>query len=218
VRVLTFNLQSCRAGVERVAGVLRASDASVMLLTEVRRPDLRKLARTLRMRASFVPTRRWRRFGNAILTREPHRRVVRRRFSLTPGRQQRGVVAVRLSSGLVVAVTHLGLAADERVRHAGELLHALSTMRDPVVLGGDLNDQPHGPAVGVLLSRFRDAFPAVGAEPSMTHPAEAPVRRIDYVLVSGLEVRNAAVLPMIASDHLAVVADLAYDAPNAVAS
>ncbi|MGH2727053.1 MAG: endonuclease/exonuclease/phosphatase family protein [Actinomycetota bacterium] len=208
MRVATFNIQSCRAGVERVADVLRATGAEVLLLTEVRRAHLRPLAQATSMRATFGRTWRFKPFGNAILTREGHQRVLHVRFSRTPNRQPRGMVAVRLVSGLTVAVTHLGLSPDERVRHAKECLAALSPFRDPVVLAGDLNDLPSGPAVGVLLARFRDAFPAVGAEPSLTHPAESPVRRIDYVLVSGITVRKATVVPLIASDHLPVVAEL----------
>jgi len=209
VRVSTYNIQSCRAGVERVTHVLRATGAEVLLLTEVRRKHLRPLVQAMGMHATFGRTWRWRPFGNAILTREPHRRVLHVRFTRTPDRQPRGMVAVRLDSGITVAVTHLGLSPDERVRHAKEALERLVSVRDPVVLGGDLNDLPSGPAVRVLLERFRDSFPSVRAEPSLTHPADAPVRRIDYVLVSGLTVRKATVVPMIASDHLPVAVEIA---------
>ena len=209
MRVATFNVQSCRAGVDRVAEVLRAAGAEVLTLTEVRRPHLRQLARILGMRATFGQTWRLRPFGNAVLTKGPHRRVLHVRFSRTPDRQPRGMVAVRLDSGVTVAATHLGLSSEERFRHAQEIVNALSRVPDPVVIGGDLNDHPPSPVVGVLLRRFRDSFPAVGPEQSLTYPADAPTARIDYVLVSGLEVRKAAVLPLIASDHLAVVVELA---------
>lgn len=208
MRVATFNIQSCRTGIDRVGDVLRATGAEVLALTEVRRRHLRPLARKLGMHATFGRTWRWRPFGNAILTRETHRRILHIRFSRTPERQPRGMVAVTLTSGVTVAVTHLGLAPDERVRHAKELMAALADVRDPVVVAGDMNDLPSGPAVKVLLGRFRDSFPAEAAEPSFTHPAEAPVRRIDYVLASGMEVPKGAVVPMIASDHLAVVVEL----------
>ena len=208
MRVATFNIQSCRAGVDRVAEVLRATGADVLTLTEVRRPHLRRLALALGMHATFGQTWRLRPFGNAILTKEPHRRVLHERFSRTPDRQPRGMVAVRLDSGVTVAATHLGLSSEERYRHAHEIVDTLSGVPDPVVIGGDLNDHPPGRVLGVLLHRFRDSFPAVGPEQSLTYPADAPTARIDYVLVSGLEVRNAAVLPLIASDHLAVVVDL----------
>ena len=209
MRVATYNIQSCRAGVERVAHVLRATGAEVFMLTEVRRAHLRPLARAMSMHATFGRTWRWRPFGNAILTKESHRRVLHLRFTRTPDRQPRGMVAVRLDSGVTLAATHLGLSPDERVRHAKEALERLSSVRDPVVLGGDLNDLPTGPAVRILLERFRDSFPPVGAETALTHPADAPVRRIDYVLVSGLTVHKAMVVPLIASDHLPVVADIA---------
>ncbi len=208
MRIATFNIQSCRAGVERVAEVLRATGADALTLTEVRRPHLKQLARAVGMHATFGQTWRLRPFGNAVLTKEPHRRVLHVRFSRTPDRQPRGMVAVRLESGVTIAATHLGLSSDERFRHAGEIVEAVSRISDPVVIGGDLNDHPPSRVVGVLLRRFRDSFPAVGPEQSLTYPAGAPTARIDYVLVSGLEVRAAAVLPLIASDHLAVVAEL----------
>jgi len=208
VRVATFNIQSCRAGVDRVAEVLRTTGADVLTLTEVRRPHLRKLARVLGMHATFGQTWRLRPFGNAVLTREAHRRALHVRFSRTPERQPRGMIAVRLDSGVTVAATHLGLSSEERFRHAHEIVEALSRVPDPVVIGGDLNDHPPSRVLGVLLRRFRDSFPAVGPEQSLTYPAHGPIARIDYVLVSGMEVRDAAVLPLIASDHLAVVVEL----------
>lgn len=208
MRVATFNIQSCRAGVERVAEVLRTTGAEVLTLTEVRRPHLGQLARALGMYATFGQTWRLRPFGNAILTKEPHRRVLHVRFSRTPDRQPRGMVAVRLESGLTVASTHLGLSSDERFRHAHEIVEKLAGVPDPVVLAGDLNDHTPGRVLEVFLSRFRDSFPSVGPEQALTYPAHSPIARIDYVLASGLEVRNAAVLPLIASDHLAVVAEL----------
>ncbi|MEX2555109.1 MAG: endonuclease/exonuclease/phosphatase family protein [Actinomycetota bacterium] len=209
MRVATFNIQSCRAGVDRVAEVLRATGADVLTLAEVRRSHLRQLARALGMQATFGQTWRVRPFGNAILTKEPHRRVLHVRFSRTPDRQPRGMVAVRLDSGVTIAATHLGLSSDERIRHANEIVEALSRVPDPVVIGGDLNDHPPSRVLGLLLGRFRDSFPAVGPEQSLTYPADAPIARIDYVLVSGMEVRDAAVLPLVASDHLAVVVELA---------
>jgi vancomycin resistance protein VanJ len=214
VRVAAFNIQSCRAGVGRVAEVLRATGADVLTLTEVRRPHLPQLARTLGMQATFGQTWRLRPFGNAVLTKEPHRRVLHVRFSRTPDRQPRGMVAVRLDSGVTVAATHLGLSSDERFRHANEIVEALSRVPDPVVLGGDLNDHPPSRVLGLLLRRFRDSFPSVGPEQSLTYPADAPIARIDYVLVSGLDVRKAAVLPLIASDHLPVVVELADPIPG----
>ena len=207
MRVAAYNIQGGRAGIGRVAEVLRATRADVIALTEVRRAHLTSFARALGMHATLGRTYRFRGFGNAILSREPHRRLKLVRFTRTKGHQPRGMLAARLDPGVTVVVTHLGLTPDERIRHAKQLMAELEGVEDPVVLGGDLNEQPPGAAVGVLLGRFRDTFAAV-AEPSFTHPAESPLRRIDYVMVSGLEVSGAAVLPMVASDHLPVVVDL----------
>lgn len=208
MRVATYNIQGGRAGVERVADVLRATRADVLALTEVRRDHLRAFARALGMHATLGRTYRFRGFGNAMLSREPHRRIKHARFTRTMGHQPRAMLAVRLDNGVTIAVTHLGLTPDERLRHAKQLMAELGDVPDPLVLAGDLNEQPSGMAVAVLRRRFEDAFGGI-TEPSFTHPADSPLRRIDYVLVSGLEIEGAAVLPTIASDHLPVVVDLA---------
>lgn len=207
MRVATYNIHSGRAGIERVAEVLRATRAEALALTEVRREHLKQLARALDMRATLGRTYRFRGFGNAILTREPHHRVKHVRFTRTKGHQPRAMLAVRLDSGMTVTVTHLGLTPDERLRHAKQLMAELGDVPDPLVLAGDLNEQPSGMAVALLRRRFEDAFGGI-TEPSFTYPAESPLRRIDYVLVSGMKIEGAAVLPTIASDHLPVVADL----------
>jgi vancomycin resistance protein VanJ len=79
---------------------------------------------------------------------------------------------------------------------------------EPVVLGGDLNERPHRGAVAILSTRFVDAFERAGEGSGETFPATAPLHRIDYVLCShDLGPVKAAVVPIVASDHLAVAVD-----------
>lgn len=73
------------------------------------------------------------------------------------------------------------------------------------VLLGDFNAEPDAPELAPLWDRLTDADPGA---PSF--PAQAPVKRIDYVTAGdGIRVRRAAVVSTLASDHLPVVADLA---------
>ena len=71
---------------------------------------------------------------------------------------------------------------------------------------GDFNDVPGSPTWTRLMTVFTDAWAAVGGGDGFTIPVEAPAKRIDWILVRGLEPVSAAVLKSEASDHLPVVA------------
>jgi endonuclease/exonuclease/phosphatase family metal-dependent hydrolase len=102
---------------------------------------------------------------------------------------------------------HLGLSGEERTEHARELTDLLAG-REPVVLGGDLNEGPEEPAARWMAARFWDAARDAGR----TFPAWEPRARIDYLFVSeGVRVERAWVGGdrfARLSDHLPVLADL----------
>ena len=208
MRVLAYNVQSCKAGVERVAEVIRRAGPDVATLNEVRRFQAREIGRIAGLHVTFGATLRWRRFGNALLTKQRPTEVRSALFSIASG-EPRGMVRVTLPGGLVVAAVHLGLEADERVAQAGELVAALASAQHAVV-AGDMNERPGGLALEIIASRFRDAFAEAGSGDGLTFPALEPKARIDYVFATdGISVESASVLLDVASDHLAVVADLA---------
>src|SRR5437867_12273776 len=111
MRVVTYNVQSCRAGVTRVADLIRSADPDAAVLNEVRYGHARSIARSLGMHVAFGVTLRWRRFGNAIISRERPAASRSRRFSVDPPAEGRGMIAVTLPSGLVVAGVPLGLSS-----------------------------------------------------------------------------------------------------------
>jgi endonuclease/exonuclease/phosphatase family metal-dependent hydrolase len=208
VCILAFNVQGFRAGVDRVADVLAATDPDVALFNEVVRRPGAALARMTRRRFVFGATRRWRAFGNAILLRDPPTRTIRGRFTFSPPFQRRGFVGALRSDGVLVVATHLGTSGEERVRHVAEFLRAVDGY-ERVVIGADCNEGAGGPTVAIMKERFIDVFDRVGEGMGETFPADAPLHRIDYVFCSlTLTPSRAAVVPLIASDHLAVVADI----------
>ncbi len=93
------------------------------------------------------------------------------------------------------------------------LTDVLAGRRPPVLLGGDLNEGPEGPAVGWLAERYWDVFAAAGEGDGFTFPTAGPRARIDYVLVSeGVTVDRAWVGDAAGlSDHLPVYADVHLD-------
>ena len=195
------------------------------------RDQARDLARMLHMRVFFAPIYDLppltegaprRRYGVAVLSRYPILRTDNHwitRLSTqdpnpvpepAPGFAE-AVVAVR---GVPVHVytTHLDYRADPAVREM-QVADTLRIMgRDPrgarQVLLGDLNAEPAAPELAPLWTRLRDAW--ASTEPGHTYPAAEPTKRIDYVTFSGgIRARGAEVLDSLASDHRAVVADLA---------
>jgi endonuclease/exonuclease/phosphatase family metal-dependent hydrolase len=122
--------------------------------------------------------------------------------------------AVVLARGVPVHVytTHLDYRADPAVREA----QVTDTLRilgeDPrgarQVLLGDFNAEHAAPELAPLWTTMTDAW--TSAEPGYTYPADVPAKRIDFATASaGTQVRGAAVVDTLASDHRPVVADLA---------
>jgi endonuclease/exonuclease/phosphatase family metal-dependent hydrolase len=122
----------------------------------------------------------------------------------------RGVVLTivgRAGARATAGAVHLGLSRRERASHARELTDLLAG-REPVILGGDLNEGADEPAARWIAERYRD----VASEGGRTFPAWEPRARIDYLFVSeGVRVERAWVGDARfarLSDHLPVVADL----------
>jgi endonuclease/exonuclease/phosphatase family metal-dependent hydrolase len=207
VRVVAFNVKRCVAGVPEVAAVLRSLNPDVVALNEVVRGQVRALAHDLGMHPVAGPVIWFIGYGNALLLRERpawSRNVLLRAVR---GFERRGVV-IAGAGGITVAATHLSTHARERADQARELADLMRAW-PTAVIAGDLNEQPGGP-VAAALARFRDAFAECGDGDGSTFHADKPERRIDYVLVTpDVRVTACRVCETVASDHLALVADLA---------
>jgi endonuclease/exonuclease/phosphatase family metal-dependent hydrolase len=112
-------------------------------------------------------------------------------------------------------------ASDEGSRAAqAERLVGLLPGTLPEVVAGDLNCVPGTPPIATILAAgFTDTWAEAGPpdDPGHTVPANAPQRRIDYVMVRSGRAASAAVVadlgPAMAglSDHRPVVAALEID-------
>ncbi|MCM2580158.1 endonuclease/exonuclease/phosphatase family protein [Streptomyces meridianus] len=192
-----------------------------------------ELARALDMQVYFAPVYSLdpaeegaprREFGVAVLTR--HRILSAGNHEITRLSTQDpnpvpapgpgfGEVVVRAHGVPVhVYVTHLDYRGDPSVRRM-QVADTRRIMAEDCdrhgrcprqVLVGDLNATPDAPELAPLWQELTDAAPPAG---ELTYPAQAPVKRIDYVAVSdGVLVRGAAVSDSLASDHRPVAADL----------
>jgi endonuclease/exonuclease/phosphatase family metal-dependent hydrolase len=170
-----------------------------------------------------LPSPRW------VLRQRQGRRGRRPRLRIG---EQRGVVVAELrlptdgsepgaaATELVVAAVHLSLDGVERLRHVAMILELIARRPGrPVLIAGDLNELPDGPAWRVLAGVAADPRP--GGPP--TYPAAGPQQRIDAILLSAgvtvagygdaadIAAHPAAPADLaVASDHRPVVADLRF--------
>ncbi|MEV4256171.1 endonuclease/exonuclease/phosphatase family protein [Spirillospora sp. NPDC049652] len=204
VRVVSYNIRSLRDDPDAVARVVRALRPDVLCLQEVPRFaswwwQRRRLARACGMRIAAGR----RACGLAVFTAPRVERVAREfhLLSRVPDLHRRGLaVAVLRVDGtpLIAASTHLDLADEPRLRHVGEILalleRAKARHRAPVVLTGDINEEPDGPAWSRLADRFQDAHAVASEGDALTFSAARPDRRIDGVFADrGVEVLGCGV-------------------------
>ncbi|MCP2338468.1 endonuclease/exonuclease/phosphatase family protein [Actinomadura rupiterrae] len=227
VRVVSYNIRSLRDDPDAVARVVRALRPDVLCLQEVPRFatwwwQRRRLARACGMRIAAGR----RACGLAVFT-APHVQRVAREFALlsrVPDLHRRALALAVLQvdgAPLIAASTHLDLEDEPRLRHVGEVLarleRAKARHRAPLVLTGDINEEPHGPAWRRLATRFQDAHAIAPDGDSFTFSAMEPVRRIDGVFADkGIHVQGCGVptTPELladypkATDHRPVLATL----------
>lgn len=114
-----------------------------------------------------------------------------------------------LRGGRVQAInTHLDASAGDVYRQQevdalAEIVRERSRLGTPLLLGGDLNSTPDSAVIAkVLRLGLRDAFAECGHGDGLTYPADKPVKRIDYLFLSGaLRCTDARVIETTISDH-----------------
>jgi endonuclease/exonuclease/phosphatase family metal-dependent hydrolase len=222
LRVLSYNIHTSKDDLSALARVVRAVAPDIMIIQEAPRrfrwrQKCADLARSfdLVVAGGGLPS-----LGNLILTslRVRVSAAWSVQYPLTPGRHMRGAQFVRCTVGrigLVVAGSHLSTDATERAAQATLLKKYLTEADEPVVFGGDLNENSGGAAWRTLADGLVDAAVATGAEVRPTFPAGAPRDRIDVVLVdprwtvTGYELISTPDA-LAASDHLPLVVDLTF--------
>ncbi|MDQ3686542.1 MAG: endonuclease/exonuclease/phosphatase family protein [Acidobacteriota bacterium] len=220
-----------RLDLRRVAEVINGERPDLVGLQEVDRgvqrtgriDEIAELARLTRMEYAFAPNLRYQGgwYGVAVLSRLPIISVDHRRYANRREAERRGFLRVEVSAGgrvLNFVTTHLDYQWSEgRVFETEQLLRALETVKGPLVVVGDFNDEPTGEAYKRMLTRFTDAWTGSGGRGAgFTYPADEPRKRIDYIFCAveagiHLRVRHARVADSLASDHRPVTAELWFE-------
>jgi endonuclease/exonuclease/phosphatase family metal-dependent hydrolase len=228
LRLMSYNVAGLRGDQVALAAVVRSLRPDVMVVQEApRRLRWRSRCADLARRVDLVyaagglPG-----LGNLLLV-DLGVRVHDTwclRYPLTPGRHMRGAALARCSMGgstFVIAGTHLATDPAERPGQAAVLARALAEVQTPIILAGDVNEEPGGEAWTTLADGRVDAASAFSAqaEAEATFPAAGPAQRLDAIFVDRrLAVTEYRVVDTPearrASDHLPVVADITLGDPG----
>jgi endonuclease/exonuclease/phosphatase family metal-dependent hydrolase len=130
----------------------------------------------------------------------------------------RGVAAAQLQVDghpFGAVACHLGLTPQARARDIEVVLSIAAGLEGPVILAGDLNEDPGSPVWERLVAA---GYVDVGGDDELTYPADDPAKRLDALLVLGVGVRIRehqvpAVPPALlsrASDHLPLSATVTW--------
>lgn len=233
IRLLSYNIRSMRDDTAALARVIRACAPDVVCIQEAPRFFRwhKKAARLARATGLLYAAGGATTAGPLLLTalRAHVERTDETLLPRTPGLHQRGLATAVLRFGgarLAVVSTHLSLAGAERYAQAGLLLDHVHALGEPhVVVAGDLNERPKGPAFRRLTAELQDGWAVSPWGGRHTSPARDPRKRIDAVLATeGVEVLGCGVpagLPGVspadlrdATDHLPVLAALRVPAPG----
>jgi endonuclease/exonuclease/phosphatase family metal-dependent hydrolase len=184
LRVATYNLRDLLDDRAAAARVVRAIQPDVLCLQEVPRRLTTELSLPAFARDCGLYWAGGRRGtgGTAILTSlRVHTHCTRTaRLPVRFPDRTRGYAAQLVSlpgcRPLWVTSVHLGLRAEERKAHIGEILGSLPP---PAVIAGDLNEGSTGSAWGSLAATYRRVS---GDHP--TYPAAHPTAALDVIFAS----------------------------------
>ena len=216
LRLLSYNVRSLRDDESAVARVIRDARPHVVAIQEAPRfLRWRSTAARLARRSGLVVVGGGRTAAANLLLSDLAVEVAATTevlFSKDAGLHQRGTALAVMSlrgSRFAVAGVHLDLAVEARLRHVGELHAAVDEFVPadcPLIVAGDINDDPGSPVWQQLAERGHDSWATAGVGDGLTSSVAEPRRRIDAAFVDPrLTVVRAEVIDTpdvrLASDH-----------------
>ena len=189
MRVLTYNVRSLRDDVDALARVVHRVEPDVVAVQEAPRFLRWRSKRAALARRCGLVVGTADRTGGLFLMTSLRAEVLGSSYTLLPKAPRlhhRAVVTVdiRLAGACwTVASVHFSLDAEQRRSHLPAIRAALDTPH-PLVVAGDINEDPDGPVFAELAGDFQDCFAVAGSGQGLTGPANAPRRRIDAVFAS----------------------------------
>lgn len=232
IKVLTYNIQSCRdffgsptGTQEKLAAFIGEQVPDAVVLNEVhdRGPSdafsaqAEEIAGLLHYHFRFAkaidipdigP------YGNAVLSPHPIERFSVTPVPLRPGESGEARCILRAEirkDGTAFAVygSHFGLSEHEQYDAVTRAAALLDDEELPYVFMGDFNLTKDSPILAPLFERAQDTASAFDA-PKLSFPSDKPVSKIDYILAShNMRVLHADIPAAVISDHRPHIAELA---------
>jgi endonuclease/exonuclease/phosphatase family metal-dependent hydrolase len=224
-----------KPNLDGVAALVKSTAAEIVLLQEVDRGTARsgKVDQVQRLQeltgysTAFAPSLRHYdggEYGIAVLSRGYVGYTSTSPLQVSPAETRAGgsseprvaLVAIANVRGTNwhVVNTHLdpaeGAARGQEVGRLVELVHDQQAAGVSLLVGGDFNSTPDNAVLAPLRAAgLRDAWTECGSGEGFTYPADKPVKRIDYLFLSGsIHCSAASVLDTQVSDHRPVLITL----------
>lgn len=231
MRVMTYNIRlGIQQGLEAVAAVIAEASPDLVVLQEVgcfwtmgpAGDTARELAELVGLsHAIYSPAIREARqghdtpacYGHALLSRHPVRHHEQWFLPQLADEPRTALFSILETphGALHVVSTHLSHRVTDRPAQAVflvERMARLGALPGPLMLLGDLNEEPGVPWLRSLCETWADADADASRS---TWPADEPRMRIDYLLAQGATWSDAVVLENAdASDHRALMATLQW--------
>ena len=222
-----------------VAELVRTTGADIVLLQEVDRGTRRSgrvdqpgvLAERTGYHVAFGSALDYDdgKYGVAVLSRWPIVADTLVHLPVTPTQARAGgsheprgalhVIVAAPGGRLSIINTHLDPSGDDRWRRqeADSIVSLAAQLRRggvALIVGGDFNSTPESAVQrAVRVGGLRDAWLECATGDGFTFPADVPVKRIDYVYITGSSRCNAAqVIESRVSDHRPLLVDLTLSA------
>jgi endonuclease/exonuclease/phosphatase family metal-dependent hydrolase len=220
LRLLSYNVKSLREDALAVSAVMRACGVDVVAVQEAPRFLRWRSKRAAMARRAGLVVATADRPGGLMIATDVRAKVLDTTFTLlpkSPKLHQRAVCAALLEvdgATWAVASIHLSLDGEERMRHLEPLWAALRRWDAPLVVAGDVNEQPVHPAWQAIAAELQDAYAVAPDGPGDTYHSRRLHKRIDGVFVDRritvVSCRAVGDVPGVdvASDHLPVLAVL----------
>lgn len=233
LKVLTYNVQHCPAGLDRLVAFIRGQNADLIFLQENTRDrsaptdQARQIAAALgglnvvSVTTLGLPPEQG--CDQAILSRfeltdaralflETGGRSFAVRATAKIGDTRLAVISVHTHATVHLNVEHVTQTSDTRLREISALLDEVRATDTDLLVAGDFNATPWMPEY-YGLTRVLTDLGLVSKDAKLSFPSHRPNVRIDYVFGRGeFTGRSYQVLNVLLSDHRPVIVEMDWDA------
>lgn len=235
LKVVTFNLQQCLGGTERIIEFLRAQNADLIFLQEVPATESNQHDTTARIAEALGGLRVVSAATLDIPAKEHCDQAILSRFPLSDGRARTVVqgewvyaveatiqgrdgplhlFSVHTHSTAELTTENMIRTSAARLAEVSALLDVVGKLAGDLIVAGDFNAAPWMPEYSGITRVLSD-FGAVDQDAKLSFPSYKPSVRIDYIFGrGGWSARSYQVLDVRLSDHRAVLAELELKAPT----